>query len=113
MNVGAAFKADAQASILMQPGQGAFDDPSIDAQAAAVGFAALGQSRANPPLFECRAMAPRIISPVGEDDARFLFGPSASPLESERCHQPRGAVASHRARWRPSIERSAARLSRR
>ena len=45
MDVSAAFIAHLQATELMEPGERAFDDPAMDAQAAAVGRASCSQER--------------------------------------------------------------------
>jgi hypothetical protein len=42
MDVGAAFVADAEASVLVQPGEGALDDPALATESGSVGGVALG-----------------------------------------------------------------------
>jgi hypothetical protein len=45
VDVGAAFVADAEASVLVQPGEGALDDPALAAESGSVWCVAFGDER--------------------------------------------------------------------
>jgi hypothetical protein len=48
MDIGAAFVAGAEASALVEPGEGAFDDPTLRAESGSVLCSAFGDDWSNP-----------------------------------------------------------------
>lgn len=78
MDVGSAFPADAQSFEAMEPGEGALDDPSIDAQAAAVGGAASGDGRDDPAGPDLISLDVVVVAAVGEDGLGLAAWPASS-----------------------------------
>lgn len=76
MNVGATFIPDPQPAMLEEPRDRPLDDPTVDAQATAVGRATPGQYRDNPAPTQLPAVRLRIIGPVALDPVRSSTGPS-------------------------------------
>jgi hypothetical protein len=75
VDVGAAVVATCEPAVVVQPGEGALDDPALGADAGAVhrgrlGGPALGDARLDPPSLELQAMLPAVIGTVGENSTR-------------------------------------------
>ena len=81
MELGPSLEANEQSSELVQPGEGALDDPAIATQAGSVRSLATGDlwSDAAPP--ELAAMALGVIATIGEELRGPLSGPTHLP-----CH---------------------------
>lgn len=73
MNVRTAIEADAEAAILVQPGQGSFDRPAESAQAAAVRLAALGDDRGDAAGQQGQGPDFALVGAVGEQRPRSSF----------------------------------------
>lgn len=67
VDLGAAVVADEQAAALVEPGEGAFDDPAVAAEAGAVLALAAGEDRFDPARPELAAVALRVVGAVGEE----------------------------------------------
>ena len=78
MDVGTTLVSDAQAAELMQPRVGAFHNPAVDAQSAAVRRMALGYDRFNAAPLQLSAVASGMIGPVALQALR-------TPPGSARC----------------------------
>jgi len=65
-----AFIANTQPSVLVQPTQGTFHDPTMHAQPTAMSGQTLGQNRLDMPLLKCFSMALRIVRPISLDSVR-------------------------------------------
>jgi hypothetical protein len=87
MDVGAAFGADAEASVLVKPGDGALDDPAFFAESGAVLGALSGDRGADAAGSELAAVAARLVGAV----AKQPFGATTRP-------------ASFAAHWRDSVD---------
>ena len=70
MDLGAAVVADEQAFELVQPGEGALDDPAIAAQAGAVAGLAASDLGSDPAFAQLAPLRPMVIGPVGGDPIR-------------------------------------------
>ena len=81
VDVGAAFVADAEASELVQPGDGALDDPALPAEAGAVLGLALGQLGLNVAASQFSAMPAGVIGPIAEELLRSAPWSPASPAD--------------------------------
>lgn len=78
MQVGSYLGPDAQAFELVQPSEGAFDDPADLAQTGTVRDAAAGDHRGDPAPAQQRAVLVVVVATVGEQPAWPVPG-SASP----------------------------------
>ena len=80
------FKSCSQSTKLMEPGEGSFDDPSVDTQATAVRGVSFGQDRLDPQRSEGLAMRLGIIGPI----TLKLIRPSSGTahLAGHRRHRP-------------------------
>ena len=67
MDVGAAVVADEQALELVQPGEGALDDPAVAAKAGAVLALAARDLRSDATAAELAAAAAVVVAPVGSE----------------------------------------------
>jgi len=67
VNVGADFVADAEAFVLVEPGEAAFDDPTVCAEAGAVGDAAAGDHRPDASGPQQPAVLVVVVAAVGEE----------------------------------------------
>ena len=77
MDVGAAVVADEQAFELVEPGEGALDDPAVAAEAGAVLGLAAGDLRCDAALAELAAVTVVVVAAVGDD----AIGPPARPAD--------------------------------
>ena len=77
MDVGAAFVADPQSAMLVQPGDGAFDDPTLLAETRAVLGTLLGDQRPylSPPQVVARGLP--LVAAVADDAGGAPFRPAA------------------------------------
>lgn len=80
------FTSCSQSTKLMEPGDGSFDDPSVDTQATAVRGVSFGQDRLDPQRSEGLAMRLGIIGPI----TLKLIRPSSGTahLAGNRRHRP-------------------------
>jgi hypothetical protein len=77
VDVGAAFVANAEASILVEPGDGAFDDPALFAQAGAVLGSLSGDAGADAAGTELAAVAARLVGAVAKQPLGTAAGTAA------------------------------------
>ena len=77
MDLGAAVVADEQSFELVQPGEGALDDPAVAAEAGAVRGVAPRDLRCDPASAELTAMAGIVVAAVGAQ----LVGPTPRPAD--------------------------------
>lgn len=80
MDVVALFVARSQASPTEEPSERAFDDATVNAQPAAVFFAAFGDRRQNPARPQRLSDRARVVGAVGEQDLGATARPAARPL---------------------------------
>jgi hypothetical protein len=76
VHVGAAFVADDQALEVVQPGEGALDDPAVAAEAGAIELAALERAHAAPDCAGPRPLA---------DDAAYSRRRGSTPDAADRA----------------------------
>ena len=67
VDLGAAVVADEQAAALVEPGEGALDDPAIAAQAGAVLALAAGEDGFDPARPQLPPVLLRVVGAVGEE----------------------------------------------
>ena len=88
VDVGAAFVAGAQAFEGVEPGEGAFDVPAVDAQAGPVLGAAAGDDRGDAQGADLDPVAVVVVAPVGVDPVgslgRAARGPQIFGIASSR-----------------------------
>ena len=77
MDLGAAFVADEQAAELVQPGEGALNDPAEPAESGAVLGPAARDHRFDPSLSELPAVAVVVVAAIADE----LVGPLARPAD--------------------------------
>ena len=77
VDLGAAFVADEQAAELVQPGEGALDNPAEAAQAGAVLGCAAGDYWFDPALAELAPVASEVVAAIGDE----LIGAAARPAD--------------------------------
>ena len=77
MDLVAAVVADEQALELVQPGEGAFDDPAVATEAGAVAGTAAGDLRGDAAAAEFAAVAGRVVAAVSSQPV----GPPARPAD--------------------------------
>jgi hypothetical protein len=77
VDVGSAFVADAEASVLVQPGDRALDDPALLAQARAVLGSLLGDRGTDSAGSELAAVAARLVGAVSEHSLGAAAGTAA------------------------------------
>ena len=88
MQVGAALVAGTQPFEGVQPGEAAFDDPAVSAQARAVGHAAAGDARGDAAGAELAAVLVVVVAAVGEQLPWSTSGSAASaPDRRDRVDQ--------------------------
>lgn len=83
MDVGAAVIAAREAAVVVQPGEGALDDPALRPKPGPVLGVALGDLRRDPTVTQLGAMAAAVVGAVGEQH-----------LRSELACGPTGAIRS-------------------
>src|SRR6201986_2401214 len=76
VNVGAAFEANAQSAVLVQPAVGGFDHPAGFSQSAAVGGAAACQDRLNMPQDQLLTVRLRIVCTISLYPIRTMPRPA-------------------------------------
>ena len=74
MDVGAAVVADVESFHPVEPGEGAFDDPAVSAQAGTVRCLAASDDRFDPASSEFVAVAVGVVGAVGEQRVRSAAG---------------------------------------
>ncbi|GGR63570.1 hypothetical protein GCM10015536_78420 [Streptomyces griseomycini] len=77
MEIGASFVAGAEPFELVQPGEGALDDPAHLAQSGAVGDAASGNQRFNAAFPQQAAVLVEVVAPVGIQAPGLAAGTSS------------------------------------
>lgn len=81
MHVGAAFVADEESFHLVQPAEGALDDPATVAQPGAVAVVAVGDQRRDATVAESIAESVRVVAAVAEHDLRAPPWPSGTAAD--------------------------------
>src|SRR3972149_6640867 len=85
MDVGALFVSYAQATMFVQPRDGALDVPAQDSESTSVLGVASRNQRAHSSLEQFRAMRVGIISPVCHDERRATaWAPGLAPYRRDR-----------------------------
>ena len=84
MDLVAAVVADEQSFELMQPGEGAFDDPAVAAEPGAVVGLAPCDLRGDPALTQFATAGVVVVAAVGADTVRSAAGPA--DLAADRWH---------------------------
>ncbi len=79
MDVGTTLKSRTKTAESVQPGIGAFDDPTYLAKTAAVRFTASGNRCGNPGSMQRPAIFVVVVSPIGIDPARLAQGRPRKP----------------------------------
>jgi hypothetical protein len=79
VDVGAAFVADAQSPVLVQPGDRALDDPALASEPGAVRALWPRDLRLDAALAELAAALPRVVGAVAEQLAWAAAGSAAAP----------------------------------
>lgn len=88
MEVAASFVTDAESFELVEPGEGALDDPSGFAQAGAVGDAASGDDGLDASLPQQAAVLVEVVASVGVQPPGLVAGPSTqTPDRRDRVQQ--------------------------
>jgi len=88
VDVGSAFVAGAEAAVLVQPGEGALDDPALGAVSGSVWCVAFGDDRSDAAGAELVAVGSGVVAAVGEEDLRSASGSSAlAPDGRDRVEQ--------------------------
>jgi len=88
VDVVSAFAAHAEATHLVQPTEGSFHDPAMNAQAAAVGRVSAGQDRFNAALPQLSAMRFRVVGPIALDARRATTrSPAFAAHGRNRIHE--------------------------
>ena len=77
MDVGASLVADAEATVLVQPGEGALDDPALAAESGSVWRVAFGDERSDAAGAELVSVGSGVVAAVGEENLRSASGSSA------------------------------------
>ena len=111
MGLVAAVGAEEQPAAVVEPGEGAFDDPAVSAEAGAVGGLAPGDHRLDAALPEQPPVLVVVVAAVGDD----AVGPPSWPSDTSayRRHsveqrEQLGDVVAVAARERPSQRQPAA-----
>ena len=84
VDVGAAFVADEQSFHLVEPAEGAFDDPAVAAEAGAVAVVAVGEHGCDPALAERLPMLVGAVAAVAEQ--HFGSPPWSAGEAGDRRH---------------------------
>ena len=88
MHVGAALVADEQALEVVQPGEGALDDPAVATESGAVFGLAAGDHRFDPALAQQAPVLVVVVAAVGDQ----ALGAAAWPADARaRPGRPRAA----------------------
>ena len=78
MDVGAAFVADEQALEVVQPSEGALDDPAIAPEAGAVRGSAAGDLGGDPALTQRATLRSVVVRAIGRDPVRSAPRPAGT-----------------------------------
>ncbi len=76
MDVGAAFVAESESAVLVEPGERSFDDPALAAETGAVRGALVGDDRPDSALAQLRFGRFGVIAAVAEQRTRTAPGPT-------------------------------------
>ena len=76
MGVGSAFGADAQSSVVVEPGEGAFDGPAFVAESGSVSGVAAGDDRGDAEVADEAAVLVVVVAAVAVDPFRPAQGSS-------------------------------------
>ncbi len=85
MDVGAAFVADTEAAVLVQPGDRALDDPALLAEAGAVCLLRLRDRGTDPAGPQLLAVAAGVVGAVAEQPLRPAAGTAALAAHRWDC----------------------------
>jgi hypothetical protein len=77
VDVGAAFVAGAEAAVLMEPGEGALDDPTLSTESGSVRCVAPGDERPDAAGAEFLPVQAGVVAAVREEGLRSVSGSSA------------------------------------
>jgi hypothetical protein len=89
VEIGASFVAGAESFELVQPGEGALDDPAHLAQSAILGDAASGDQRFDAALPQQTAVLVEVVAPVGVQAPGLAAGTSAQSPDRRNGVQQR------------------------
>ena len=89
MNVAASFVADEQPLEVVQPGEGAFDDPAVAAKARAVPGLAASDHRLDAALADESTVLVVVIAAIGDHAVGTTAGPARSPAHRRHRRQQR------------------------
>ena len=81
MDVGAAFVADVEAFVLVDPGEGALDRPAVVAETGAVRGQAARDHGLDPALPDQAAVLVVVVAAVGEQAVGSLAGPAGAAAD--------------------------------
>jgi hypothetical protein len=104
VDLAAAVVADEQPLELVQPGEGALDDPAVAAEPGAVLGLALGDLRGDPALAQLTPPNVVVVAAIGADTVRPSTRPADLPAHRRHAIDERdqlGAVVAVAARERP------------
>lgn len=104
MDVGAAFVADEESLHLVEPAEGAFDDPAVAAKAGAVAVVAVGDQGCDPALAERLPVRVGAVAAVAEQRLGSLpwpAGEAGDRGDAVEQRQQLGDVVAVAARQRP------------
>lgn len=97
MDFGAAVVADEQPAALMEPGEGALDDPAVAAEAGAVAVLAAREYRFDPARPQLPPVSLRVVGAVSEQPLGAAAGPANATADRrdavEQRQQLRDVVA--------------------
>jgi len=85
----AAVGADEEPASVVQPGEGALDDPALLAEPRAVLGLAAGDDRLDPALPDQAAVLVVVVAAVGEQRPRFLTRPADAPVHGRHAVEQR------------------------
>ena len=92
MDVGAAFVADEQSFHLVEPAEGAFDDPAVAAEPGAVPVVAVREQRRDPTLAECLPMRVGAVATIAEQRLGSSPRPAGAPADRGHAVEQRQAA---------------------
>jgi len=103
--------AQEQAAAVVEPGEGAFDDPAVASEPGAVVGLAAGDDRLDPPAAQQPAVLVVVVAAVGKEGDRPVARPARTP--ADRRHpveqlQQLGDVVAVRAGQRPGQRQATA-----
>ena len=80
MEIGVDFPTDREAFVLVEPGDGAFDDPPDLAESDDALRSSFGDDRCDSSVLQCFSELSRVVALVGEDHVGSSSWPSAAPF---------------------------------